>query len=101
MLIGGIHIGEEYLNTDTKQLSRVTNKTSNSVELFNRAVANKKRKRDMEGELIKGFDCKQWYTIEEFNKKFQKVDVIAHKFEKLQKWISECIDKGKWTKLVH
>mgnify|MGYP000973100590 CR=1 FL=1 len=56
--IEDIVIGQRFYNIANKKFSTVTNKTANSVELFNLKTSNK------------GIDCKNWYEIGWFNRLF-------------------------------
>lgn len=57
----GIRLFEDtYLEKNSNSEVEVVGKTKNSVCVF------EKKKTD------KGIDCSQWYTIQEFNKKFVK-----------------------------
>lgn len=102
-----IRVGGYFINHSTGQLSTVTDLTSNSIEMFN--TANKKSfyktgQTDADGEAqssgrLKGFDSKNWYTLENFNREYKRFegDVIEYKFEVLKKWLNDCITKQKWT----
>lgn len=76
--IEDIIIGQEFINCDTGTISTVISKTSNSIEMFNRADRNNRYltgEKDASGEIqmsrrMKGIDCKQFYTIQSFRKKF-------------------------------
>ncbi len=102
-------IGEEVLNWNTKQLSKITNLTNNSVELYNKAdvksvYKNTSINSDGEEEVkgkIRGIGGLNWYAIDQFNRTFKKVDVLEYKFDKLKNWLNECIIKGKWNKLIY
>ena len=58
MNIDEFSIGQIIEDTD-KSHCEITNKTLNSIEVF------MKRKSD------KGIDCKQWFDMEQFNKRFK------------------------------
>jgi hypothetical protein len=64
-----ILVGQEYLNHDSDTISDVVGKTSNSIEMFNRC---NKKNRDKEGKL-KGIDSKNWYTLDDFNRKYKSM----------------------------
>ena len=76
-----IKIGNEYLNWKTKTLSLVTNLTSNTIEMFNKtdqANRYKAGSKDVNGEIqlvgrLRGIDCKNWYTLDSFNRQFKSV----------------------------
>lgn len=61
-----IQICDEFTCKSTGQISTVTDKTANSIEMFN--TANKKSV-DEKGKL-KGIDSKNWYVEKEFFKEF-------------------------------
>lgn len=72
-----IQIGMELTHSQLGTVSTVTNKTSNSVELFNRTDPNNRYKTgqtDADGVVQsgkrKGFSGKNWYTMQDFNKLF-------------------------------
>lgn len=77
-----IKIGQEYLNWDTKQISTITDLTSNSIEAFNRTDRNNvylSGQKDADGVIQKtgrrrGIDGKNWYTLQDFNRKFKRLD---------------------------
>lgn len=76
--IDEIDIGMLLIKDDIGTESNVTNKTSNSVETFNRTDRNNRYlsgEKDADGVIQlsgkrKGIDCKQWYTIKNFNQHF-------------------------------
>lgn len=80
--VNQINIGADFINNRIKTISTVTNKTSNSVELFNRADRNNRYltgEKDADGIPVmsgrmKGVDSKNWYTISEFNKLFLEIN---------------------------
>lgn len=79
--IEDINIGDEYTNKLIRTISTVTDKTSNSIQLFNRTDRNNRYlsgEKDASGEVqmsnrIKGIDSYQWYTMKEFNDKFTDI----------------------------
>jgi hypothetical protein len=60
-------IGDQFINLLTNQISLVTNKTENSIELFNTKDGKKK---DQFGNHT-GVDCLQWYERSWFERKFK------------------------------
>lgn len=73
-----LKIGMEITNASSNQISIVTNLSSNSIEVFNKADRNsfyKAGQKDADGEeqvkfRLKGFDSKNWYTLDGFNRQF-------------------------------
>jgi hypothetical protein len=60
MNIADFQIGEDILDGDGV-ICKITDKTSNSIEIFI------KRKSE------KGIDCKNWFEMRNFNKRFKKI----------------------------
>lgn len=60
MNIDEFEIDETVLDLD-KSNCVITDKTNNSIEVFIKAKTNK------------GIDCKQWFDMREFNKRFSKI----------------------------
>lgn len=56
----------EYLQSDRDKecetFSQITNKTSNTIEIFEEKKTNK------------GISCKQWYSLANVNKYFKKIE---------------------------
>lgn len=77
--IEDIQIGADLLNTELNTISTIIGKTTNSVELFNRTDRkNCYTTGQLDADGIpqksgrrKGIDGKNWYTIQDFNKKFK------------------------------
>lgn len=53
-----------------KRICVVKNKTSNSVEVF------------MKARTEQGIDCKQWFTIQDFDDRFREMKLEDLKFKK-------------------
>jgi hypothetical protein len=53
-------IGDEFIFIKTGLKSKVLDKTSNSILMYNRAVSDK------------GIDSTNWYTVEWFERKFKR-----------------------------
>lgn len=66
-----IEVGMEVINGETKQVSRVIGKTSNTIEVFNTAD---QKSRDQDGKL-KGIDSSNWYNLDGFNRTFTRWSV--------------------------
>jgi hypothetical protein len=60
MNIADFQIGEDVLDDDST-ICKITDKSANSIEVFI------KRKYE------KGIDCKNWFEMRNFNKRFKKI----------------------------
>lgn len=61
MNIDEFKIGESIIDNDGL-ICIINNKTSNSIEVF------------IEKKTIKGIDCFSWFNMNDFNKRFKKID---------------------------
>ena len=66
--IDEFEIGMSIKDSDAA-ICKISNKTINSIEV---EIGKKKPKKNANKEEIYGINCKQWFTIGDFNRRFKK-----------------------------